>query len=52
MFTEDSRIAISIARPGARPMPSSHQVTATIPGYFLCTNCASKIARYGRGDLV
>ena len=36
----------------ARPMPSSNQVTATIPGYFGCTNCASKMVGYGRGDLV
>ena len=36
----------------ARPMPSSHKVTATISGYFGCTNWPPKMARYGRGDLV
>ena len=36
----------------ACPMHSSHQVTATIPGYFGCTNWPPKMARYGRSDLV
>ena len=26
------------AEASARPMPSSHQVTAIMPGYFGCTN--------------